>query len=409
MKLNVLHLNTWDNVGGAGRAAYRLHTGLKRIGVESRLLVGHKSLVNSEIGSLSNSGLWNKISFITGCQYLFYPSSVQFLNHPWVLASNIVNVHNTHGGYFSHTALPWLSRKRAVVWTLHDMWAFTGHCGYSYDCLRWLSGCGACPYLGEYPRLVFDTTRLLWQVKKWAYSKTSLTLVTPSHWLAELVRASPLLGQFPTHIIANGLDLAVFRRSQKGLLRAELSLPMDIPIVFWGIEDGQDFRKGIDFRNQAVELWKSRGNKIIVLEIEGNREGCRSEGSVIFMSRPKTSDESRIADYYSLADLFVLSSRADNLPNTVIESLACGTPVVAFDVGGISDAVRHLETGYLAQPANLGDLVNGIELLSTDTKLRERLGESARFRAEAEFDSRRQSWKYAELYESLVQEATPSG
>ena len=123
-----------------------------------------------------------------------------------------MQLYNTHGSYFSHTALPLLSRLRPVVWRLSDMWAFTGHVAYSYDCERWRHGCGSCPYLGEYPALSRDTTAALWRWKNAVYKRSKLTIVAPSRWIERLASESPLLSRFPIVRIPNGIDLERFRR-----------------------------------------------------------------------------------------------------------------------------------------------------------------------------------------------------
>src|SRR5260221_10261991 len=139
-------------------------------------------------------------------QYLFYPSSLALPVHPWLQEADIVQLYNTHGGYFSHTILPLLSRMRPIVWRLSYMWAFTGHCSYSYDCERWRTGCGACPLLDEYPALKRDTTAFLWKAKRVLYRHSRMNIVVTSRWMAKLVHESRLLGHFPEFNTPNGID-----------------------------------------------------------------------------------------------------------------------------------------------------------------------------------------------------------
>ena len=172
--LNVLHISTTDNSGGSGRSAYRVHSGLKHLGVRSRMLVGLKVTHDKDVLPIANNGFNAAADRFFGralgrlsLQYLFFPSSFGLLGHQWFKEADIVQLYNTHGNYFSHTVLPWLSRRRPVVWRLSDMWPMTGHCAYSFDCERWRTGCGICPILSDRPELYRDTTATLWKIKKW--------------------------------------------------------------------------------------------------------------------------------------------------------------------------------------------------------------------------------------------------
>src|SRR5918997_2173923 len=175
--LKVLHISESDAAGGAARAAYKLHRGLNEQGHRSRMLVGRKVTPDGDIRRLKRSLAWRAADRAAGevldrlsLQYLFYPSSFGVARDDWFRDSQIVQLHNLHGSYFSFTALPVLSRRRPTVWLLHDQWALTGHVAYSLDCERWRSGCGSCPYLAEDPRLRRDTTAALWRLKRAVYA-----------------------------------------------------------------------------------------------------------------------------------------------------------------------------------------------------------------------------------------------
>ena len=165
--MKTLHISTTDHHGGSARAAYRIHQGLKGLGIESRMLVGSRSTSEKDIAliashrlailDLLSTSLCDRLSL----QYLFYPSSFALLRHPWFRETDVVQLYNTHGSYFSHTVLPWLSNAKPVFWRLSDMWPMTGHCVYALDCTRWKIGCGTCPIPRDYPALRRDTTALL--------------------------------------------------------------------------------------------------------------------------------------------------------------------------------------------------------------------------------------------------------
>jgi glycosyltransferase involved in cell wall biosynthesis len=388
MALNVLQISESDTGGGAALAAARIHGGLEALGHRSRMLVGRRLGEDPRVRRLKRSAVWRVADRAAatvldplGLQYVFYPSSFGVASDPWFREADVVQLHNTHGSYFSHTALPFLSRRRPVVWFLHDQWPFTGHVAYSFDCDRWRHGCGTCPYLHEYPALPRDTTALLWRIKRGVYRRSRLWLVSPSRWLERLASESPLLGRFPVRRVPNGVDLARFRPGDRRALKRELGLDPERPLLLWVSAAPDDRRKGSH-----------------LLEEIRARVGVEHQ----FLAIAGGLSETEMAQRYAAADVYLLPSLADNLPNTAVESIAAGTPVAAFDVGGVSDVVRHLETGLLASAGDTAGLAAGVRQLLEDDELRARIGARARETAEAEFSIELQVRRLVELYEELV-------
>lgn len=390
---NVLHISAADAGGGAARSAYRLHRSLKELGWGSRMLVGEHLTGNLDVRSIKRSTAWRAadraVSTVTDAldlQYVFYPSSFGVVRDPWFREADVVQLYNTHGSYFSHSALPLLSRRKPVVWRLSDMWALTGHVAYSYECERWRHGCGSCPHLDTYPRLKRDTTALLFRWKNAVYKRSQLTIVAPSTWLERIARESPLLGRFPVRRIPNGIDLDTFRPHPRDAARAALGLDPARPTVLWSALDLDDRRKG--GREALAAVRSLDGVQLVVAGGGTAPAGVHELGRL---------DDERLSLAYAAADVFLLPALAENLPNAALESLACGTPVAAFDVGGMSDAVRDGETGRLAPAGDVGALAQAIaSLLEAD--LRDR----CRAVAEREFDARREARDFADLYEELV-------
>jgi glycosyltransferase involved in cell wall biosynthesis len=407
--MRVLHISTWDNLGGSGRSAYRLHTGLKALGVQSRMLVGFQCTGADDVrviggpvlGRLDRAcgGLIDR----AGLQYLGYPASLFMTRLRWVREADVIQLFNTHGGYFSHLALGRLSHFRPVVWRLSDMWAVTGHCGYSYECERWRTGCGECPHLAEYPRLPLDTTALLWRVKRRVYDRSRLTIVAPSHWMAGIARESPLLRRFPVRIIPNGVDTQLYHPVPKAAARRALGIDAGARVVLFSANAIGLARKGGAYVEDAMRRVWAEGVRDLTLLIVGEGAGAR-EPAVPFPTKVigAVREERRMALAYAAADTFVLPTLAENLPNAILESMACGTPVVAFDVGGVSDAVRHLETGYLAVLGDSTDLAKGIRLLVEDTGLAEKLQVRCREVAENEYPLELQARRFVELYRDVI-------
>jgi len=328
-----------------------------------------------------------------GAQYAFYPSTFGIVRDPWFRDADVVQLHNAHGGYFTLTALPVLSRVRPIVWTLHDQWPMTGHIIYSRDCERWRTGCGACPYLSEYAPLPLDTTAALWRFKRAVYWASRLELVSPSRWLAGLAGASPLLRRFRIHHIPYGVDLDTFSPGAQTEARSRLELPLDRRIVLFVSELAEE-RKGFHLLAGALETIAP--SPLLLLMTSGARDVGLEARAV-----PASDDERRVADAYKAADLVVVPSLADNFPNVVLEAMACGTPCVAFDTGGIGEAVRAGRTGFLVAPTDVRGLTNVVKAVLEDAALRRRLGHEARRVASAEYGLALQSERYLALYQAV--------
>lgn len=412
--LSVLHLSCWDNEGGSGRSAYRLHSGLKQLGVRSRMLVGRKQTHDPDVKVIGGNllgrldRLGGQIADQVDLQYLFYPSSFMLHRSRWVREADIIQVFNTHGGYFSHLALIPLSQHRTVVWRLSDMWAMTGHCAYSYECERWETGCGSCPHLEEYPRLRMDTSAWLWRVKDWIYERARLTIVAPSTWMASLVRRSPLLSRFPVYVIPNGLDTETFRPVPKPLARERLGLGPQERVVLFSAASLLDHRKGGAVLQEAIRQAVAGGLQHVTFLVMGRNTGAwRADAPFRTVSLGYVGDDETLATAYSAADIFVLPTLAENLPNGILESMACGTPVLSFDVGGIADAVRHMETGYLACKEEAADLAKGLRVLLDSPGLCARLSARCREVAQQEYPLELQTQRFLTLYRDLVGPGRP--
>ena len=411
--LSILHFSTVDNIGGSGRSAYRIHTGLRDLGHQSRMLVGQKVTSDSDVETVHGSIVGRVSNYAAdvvttrlGLQYLFLPSSHRIRGHRWVEEADVIQVYNTHGGYFSHRLLPSLSRMRPIVWRLSDMWPMTGHCAYSGDCDRWKIGCGKCPDLAGYPPLPVDTTSLLWNIKNRLYARSNITLVAPSSWIEDMVRQSPLLQRFDVRRIPNGLDLSVFRPMERSVARDILDIdPRQKVILFaaHGVDDNP--RKGSLDLIEALKRLPSSRDHMLLLCGEGGEEWHRKVDMPVKVLG-YVADDRMMALVYSSADVIVLPSIVENLPNSVLEAMACGIPAVAYDTGGMKDAVRHMDTGYLARYRDVQDLANGITYLLNDDQLRTRLSTASRALIERQFGATQQANRFVDLYTEILQRET---
>jgi glycosyltransferase involved in cell wall biosynthesis len=394
----VLHISHLDAYGGAARSAYRLHEGLRRCGANSRMLVGRKETSDPDVAEIElgrGDRLANRIGDRLGVQYLFLPSSFRLRTHPWVLQADVLQLANIHGGFFSHTSIPLLGRGKKLVWCLHDMWSFTGHCGFSLDSERWLTGCGRCPHLDTYPPVRRDATWINWRVKQAIYRLRPFTFVAPSEWLAGLARRSLLLSRFPVHVIPYGIDAEIYAPAPQAEARRSLGLAPDERVV---LVVGLEPRKGSGLL-PSILAHAVRGNGLTLL-VAGETSPGPLPAAVTVRSLGHIVDERELAQAYSAADVFLMPTLMDNLPNTLLESLACETPAVATAVGGVAEVVEDGRTGLVrpAEPVALGAAL--AELLA-DAELRARLGAAGRATVRERFTIERQARAYLELYASL--------
>ncbi|PSR17471.1 glycosyl transferase [filamentous cyanobacterium CCP3] len=407
--MNILHINQSDFLGGAAIAGYRLHSALLNRGLDSNLLVGHKKTDDLRVAQVPRQA-WletqlQRLTSRAGFNYVNHISSFDIPKHPFFEAADVLNFHNLHNSYFSYLVIPHLTAKKPTVFTLHDMWSFTGHCAYSYDCSRWQTGCGRCPFPKTYPSIRRDSTHWVWKLKDWVYSCSRLVIVAPSRWLAEQAKTS-MLGRFQIHHIPNGIDPVAYQPLDRELCRTVLGIPTEKKVLLFSAINLTDARKGGDLLVKALsQLPNSLKQDCLLLTL-----GNPSQQLVNFLDMPLmnlgyVSNDRLKAIAYSAADLFIFPTRADNLPLVLQESLACGTPMVSFDIGGVCDLVRPDVTGYLATPGDTNDFCSGIIKLLDDKTLHQRMKENCRRIALDEFTLDLQAQRYEELYKSTLQYA----
>jgi glycosyltransferase involved in cell wall biosynthesis len=412
--VNILHINVADEARGAAQAAFRLHEAQLGLGHSSHMLVGYRFKDRPDIEMLPpRRTRWqkrlhrfvNRLEELTGQQYLWQPWRKDFLSHRFTREADVVNLHNTHGGYFSHRVLPELTRRLPVVWTLHDLWGMTGHCGspYMHDCERWKSGCGKCPSLSDHPALAIDTTAWLWRIKASLYRRSDLVLTTPSEWVAAMVRQSPLLQRFEVRCIPHGLDTEVFKPTARQAARDALGIPAAAKVVLFAAFDLFQQRKGGVYLFDALQRLADEGRKDLLLVTVGcERAELPSRYRFARQNLGLVRDERRLAQCFSAADLYVGPSLAETFGLVYMEAMACATPVVAFDCTAVGEVVRHGETGYLARNRDLDDLTHGIRALLDDDARREALGRRSREVVEREYTLDLQARRYVELYQSAI-------
>lgn len=412
--MKVLLVNAADNEGGAAKAATRLLQGVRSGDVEASLYVQRKSgeqagvegpgtRVAKALGfarpSIEEAVLGISPAKFTG------PFSAAFL------PDRLPKVVQKHAPDILH--LHWVARMLRLetlarctgplVWTMHDSWPFTGGCYLPLDCTRYRESCGSCPVLRS--RSEVDLSRRVWLRKRKAWRDLNLTLIAPSRWMAASARSSSLFRDKRVEVIPNAIDLQRFHPTDQRTAREILSLPQDKKLVLFGAKGATgDPNKGFHLLVEALrELRESPLRDSIELVIFGSSVPANpTELGFRTHFTGWLSDEVSLALLYSSADLFVLPSIQENLPYTVMEAMACGTPCVAFNQGGVPDLIDHRETGYLAAAHDPTDLARGIAWVLEDKERRRELAAKARNKVQREFSVETVAQRHIALYRELL-------
>jgi glycosyltransferase involved in cell wall biosynthesis len=440
--LRVLQVSTYDIIGGAERVAWNLFQTYRTRGYASRLAVGTKLGTDPDVLPIPNhrqrerstklhaaapsgplspgprrrsssrlsalTAAWDvparALDRFMGIEDFRFPGTRQLLDLT-DQRPDVVHCHNLHGGYFDLRALPWLSRQVPVVLTLHDAWLLSGHCAHSFDCERWKTGCGHCPDLTIEPAIRRDATAYNWRRKRKTFSASRLYVATPCRWLMDKVEQSLLApGIVEARVIPNGVDLSIFRPASKAGARSALGLPHGALVVLFAATSlrrnmWKDYRTVQDGVALAVARMNAPNLLFIALGDDGQAEE-HAGAAVRFV--PYQTEPTAVACYYQAADVYVHAARADTFPNTVLEALACGTPVVATAVGGIPEQVEDGLNGFLVPPGDAPALAERLIRLLSDHELRARMGIQAVEVARRRFDLSSQADAYLDWYRELV-------
>lgn len=411
--MKVLHLSAFDDRGGAAKAAFRLHRGLQGLGVESLMRVqfaGSKSApVLAPHGKLGKSFalLRDTLEPLPLRLYDRQPGAVFSIN--WVPSGvagsvvrdkpDLVHLHWINAGFVSIRR--WSSLPHPIIWTLHDMWPFTGGCHYAGDCKRFTEHCGRCPQLRSAHS--WDLSRLVLAAKKrYLPGRTALVAVAPSRWMAQQARSSRLFGELDIRVIPNGLDLSIYRPVEKAVARRLFNMP-DGPLLLFSAAHGlaAPYKGGAALVDILNGLY--RDGHVFTLVLMGNKslpEGFAAEFPIFPLG--ELHDDISKALAYAAADVSVHSAYQDNLPNTVAESLACGTPVIGTAVGGVPEMVDDKVNGALVPAGDAECFVDSlIWFLSKANK--QAMNLAARSKAEDNFDIVRVAAQYWSLYAELVE------
>lgn len=437
--MKVLFVNTNDTSGGAARAAMRIMRGVQQNGVDAQMFVKYKNSQASDVIPLARFVPSNWL--YEACDWVATKVKNKWQHHTWrpykqtkqdaymsdlrstrihsslqKMDYDIVHLHWINNRFLDVRELAKIGKP--IVWTLHDSWPFCGICHYFVDCKRYQSQCGACPMLGSNKEK--DLAYEVFEMKLKAYKDLNLHIVTPSQWLGNSARHSALLSKFPVHVIPNCIDTELFRplskdeiesiaeRQENAVIRRVFSEAtqdkrIEKPFVLYGAMNAATDRiKGFSSLLSALQLLDKQGFEANFVVFGANEQELPmlfKHISVTFVGY--IGDSHILAALYSIADIMVVPSLTENLSNAIMESLSCGTPVVAYNIGGNSDMIDHKHNGYLAVERDSEDLARGIAW-SLKHNVDGALSKNARKKVLDNYTIDIVSEQYKTLYESLV-------
>ncbi len=417
--MKILLMSTGDVQGGAGRCAYRLMRGLRVYGADAKLLTLSSKAHDPDSMEIDN--LWikfgNKLNLLEKPDKLIsklnrYKGKSLFsaavsgvsgvVEKYKAFNPDIVHLHWFQGGFIRPETLKRFNCP--VIITMHDMWTFTGGCHYDDECGKYVSGCGNCPMFNSDKEN--DLSRRVFKRKQKAYQAVeSLLIAGTSSWLTNCARQSKMLEGVRIEQLPTGLDTTEFKPIEKSVARDIFNLPQDKKLVIFGAMNAtSDTRKGYNYLRDALNLIPEiREKKDVEVIIFGGSK-FSSDESMRIPQHPTGHlfDNVSLKTLYSAADVMVVPSVQENLANTILESLACKTPVVGFDIGGNKDMIHHQSNGYLAKPFDVKDLARGINWVIDDEARRKELAAYGRDLMEQKFDIGLLSEKHIKLYKELI-------
>lgn len=397
---NLLQINTGNTGGGAEQIASTIHYFLRKHGWKTSMIVGNKQSNDPTVVEMKSPRILTYFNLLFGLEYVFYMNTFFIKNWKIFKEAKIVHYHNLHGYYFNLLAFSAMSKLKTSVWTFHDMWPILGHAAHSFDCKKCESGLRCSEHKNTYPKLyTIDTSPILYKLKKMILTKSDFTIVVPSLWLKRKVEQSFLKNK-RIYLIHNGVDTDIFKSYPKEKIRKELGLPRNKKIITFVASGGLTNEwKGIKYAFDIIKRF-SQDKEVMFLSIGGINEEMK-----VFSNLKQikfVSDKKQLAKYYNASDIFLLTSLAENLPLTVLESMSCGLPVVSFNVGGIKEIIDHLANGYIAKYKDVNDLIRGVDyVLNLNNKKTNEMKYRSRLKVVSNFTVDKMVNQYEKLYNLL--------
>lgn len=417
--MRVLIINTSEKTGGAAVASLRLKDALNSNGVKAKMLVMHKETDDITVVRAGSgrkhpwSFLWERWCIFCSLHFskthLFdidiANAGIDITKTAEFREADVIHLEWINQGMLSlRTLRKILDSGKAVVWTMHDMWPATGVCHLTMNCKRYVSGCGKCPYLpGSNAN---DLSAKVFKRKQSIIGKHSISFVACSKWLARQASASALFhDQRKVTAIPNPIDTHLFQPQLKAEARRQMGLPEDKKLILFAAQRATNVNKGMAYlveacRRMAEEHPEHRENTGIVI-LGGHTKEYEDAFSMPVYPLGYVSDSHTIASIYNACDLFVLPSLSENLPNTIMEAMACGIPCVGFNVGGIPEMIDHRQNGYVAKLRDAEDLARGIQWVLGEADYNA-LSSAAVRKVQREYSQRSVARRYIEVYNQAL-------
>lgn len=401
--MNILLINTTYQGGGAEKVTRQLFHGFDNTDIQMRLLVGRGDAADSSYEIIYDRKIPYFFSRAYGklAPYRKYDryAAGRIIDTIKKYHIDIVHLQNIHGNYMGIQDVKKISRHCRVVWTLHDMWALTGHCAHAFDCRKWTEGdCTGCPRPETYPSIRTDVAGKMLTVKKKSFTGSRIVYVSPSVWLRDCFRKSFLKDE-TIEVINNGIDIRTFTPGNVNTLRAKYHIPADKHVLLFAASNLNSQFRSFKHLLSALELIPDKSDYCLV--VLGNCDS-RIEFNKEFTVFPMgyIHDETVMNELYALSDVYITPSLADNFPCTTIESFASGTPVIAFAAGGLVEQIDDV-TGWLAECGNADALAGAIQNAFADTGRLAAMRENCRKKAENLYSEELMLEKYRELYHKV--------
>ena len=402
--LKIVLLSYHNHNGGAAIACGRLHEALEKAGHHVTTLVQEKTGQDQTI-SLASSR-WKKwIAFVRFVAERLYfarferDKSIRFLfnpgifgqdisQHPALREADIIHLHWINFGFLSIDSIEKiLQLNKPVFWTLHDMWTFTGGCHHSGNCLGFEKDCGSCKFLAHPTSM--DLSHRLWAKKVKQFQYPNLHIITCSNWLGNRAKASSILDGIEIKTIANPINLQVFKPGDQNLAKIQLGLNPEKNYLLFVAMRVSAPEKGFSYLRTALQLWAEKHPELaqqteLLVVGEISDPDIMQSLALPIHTLGKIQDASRMILAYQSAAMFITPSLEENLPNTIMEAMACGTPCIGFQVGGIPEMIDHQINGYVAQKLQAEDLCQGIDYIFPRS---EALGLEARRKVETHYEA----------------------
>jgi glycosyltransferase involved in cell wall biosynthesis len=336
---------------------------------------------------------------------LHSPLAFSLLSNPLFLDADVVHYHLIHNASFNLNLLPTLTSLKPSVWTIHDAWAYTGHCIQPLGCERWKTGCGECPHLDTPFSLTTDTSALNWELKRDIMQRCELDLIVASQHMLHQVQQSPILSHLPTHLVPFGLDLAAFSPTDPAPARARLGIPPE-NVVLCFRADSSPF-KGLPLVKQALQQLTST-KRVTLLTVA--QKGLVHDLAKSFhtVEAGWLTDDRQMLDVYHAADVFLMPSVAEAFGMMAMEAMACGKPVIACEGTSLPEVLAAPEGGMVVPQGDAGALKEAIERLVASPEQRRQLGARARQIAEQRYDKDRYVSRLIAVYEEVIAKRKPT-